>query len=130
MDWQISYEFGPPTEITPESPQPGYDKDGKRTDWREKAVSPKPEGSHWNRRSILTNDRIADTRPPLSTQGQNFFQGYDTESADPYPALLLLSDREEVLSFSRPEISMWLKAPAEPIWGPAFPFAVGSNLRL
>ena len=89
VDWQISYEFGAPAEVTPESPRPGYDKDGKRM-IGEKAISPKPEGSRWNWRTILANttvtfgiNNIADTRPPLSTQGQNFFQGYDTESATP-----------------------------------------------
>jgi hypothetical protein len=89
IDWQISYEFGTPAEVTPESPRPGYDKDGKRM-IGEKAISPKPEGSRWNWRTILANttvtfgiNNIADTRPPLSTQGQNFFQGYDTESATP-----------------------------------------------
>jgi iron complex outermembrane receptor protein len=89
VDWQISYEFGTPAEVTPESPRPGYDKDGKRM-IGEKAISPKPEGSRWNWRTILANttvtfgiNNIADTRPPLSTQGQNFFQGYDTESATP-----------------------------------------------
>jgi iron complex outermembrane recepter protein len=91
VDWQISYEFGAPPEITPESARPGYDKDGKRI-LGEKAISPKPEGSRWNWRSILANttvtfgiNNIADTRPPLQVAAgsTNFIQGYDTTSATP-----------------------------------------------
>ena len=89
MDWQISYEFGAPTEVTPESPRPGYDKDGKRI-IGEKAISPPPEGSRWNWRTLLANttvtfgiNNIADTRPPLQVAAgpTNFFQGFDTTSA-------------------------------------------------
>jgi iron complex outermembrane receptor protein len=91
VDWQISYEFGTPTEITPETPQPGYDKDGKRI-VGEKAISPKSEGSHWNWRSLLNNttitfgiNDIADTRPPLQVAAgpTNFSQGFDTTTATP-----------------------------------------------
>jgi iron complex outermembrane recepter protein len=91
VDWQISYEFGAPAEVTPESPQPGYDKDGKRI-LGEKAISPKPEGSRWNWRTFLANttvtfgiNNIADTRPPLQVAAgpTNFFQGFDTTSATP-----------------------------------------------
>jgi iron complex outermembrane receptor protein len=91
VDWQISYEFGPTPEVTPESPRPGYEKDGKRI-VGEKAVSPKPEGSRWNWRSLLANttitfgiNNIADTRPPLQVAAgpTNFIQGYDTTSATP-----------------------------------------------
>jgi iron complex outermembrane receptor protein len=89
VDWQISYEFRAPAEVGPESPRPGYDKDGKRI-LGEKAISPKPEGSRWNWSFILANttvtfgiNNIADTRPPLSAQGGTFFEGYDTQSATP-----------------------------------------------
>jgi len=89
VDWQISYEFGPPAEVTPETPAPGYSKDGKRI-VGEKAISPKPEGSRWNWRTILANttltfgiNNLGDTRPPLSVQGGTFFQGYDTTAATP-----------------------------------------------
>jgi len=30
LDWQISYRFGQSAEITPETPRPGYNKEGKR----------------------------------------------------------------------------------------------------
>ena len=92
VDWQISYEFGTPAEVAPESPRPGYDKDGKRL-IGEKAISPPPEASpRWNWRSLLANttvtfgiNNIADTRPPLVSQGTaaNFFQGFDTSVATP-----------------------------------------------
>ena len=90
VDWQISYEFGAPAEVTPESPLPGYGKDGKRL-IGENAISPKAEGSRWNWRTILANttltfgiNNIADTRPPLSAQGGNVgIDGYDTQSATP-----------------------------------------------
>jgi iron complex outermembrane recepter protein len=90
VDWQISYEFGTPAEVTPESPLPGYGKDGKRL-IGENAISPKAEGSRWNWRTILANtiltfgiNNIADTRPPLSAQGGNVgIDGYDTQSATP-----------------------------------------------
>ena len=92
VDWQISYEFGAPAEVSPESSRPGYDKEGKRL-ISEKAISPKPEASpRWNWRSLLANttftfgiNNIADTRPPLVSQGAaaNFFQGFDTTVATP-----------------------------------------------
>jgi iron complex outermembrane receptor protein len=81
LDCQISYEFGKPEEITPETPRPGYDKEGKRL-VGEQAISPKPEGSRWEWRSLLNNTKfifginnIFDTRPPLSVD--SFFLGRD-----------------------------------------------------
>jgi iron complex outermembrane receptor protein len=89
FDWQISYEVGPPAEITPETPAPGYSKDGKPI-VGEKAISPKPEGSSWSWRKYLANttltfgiNNVGDTRPPLSVQGGNFDQGFDTQAANP-----------------------------------------------
>ncbi|HEY0793944.1 MAG TPA: TonB-dependent receptor [Chthoniobacterales bacterium] len=89
VDWQISYQFGPPAEITPETPKPGFDKDGKQV-VSDKGIVPLPKGSSKGWRTWLANttltfgiNNIADTRPPLSTQGGNFFQGYDTEIANP-----------------------------------------------
>jgi iron complex outermembrane receptor protein len=89
FDWQISYEFGPPAEVTPETPAPGYSKDGKPI-VGEQAISPKPEGSKWGWRKLLANttvifgiNNVGDTRPPLSVQGGNFFQGFDTEASTP-----------------------------------------------
>ena len=92
VDWQISYAFGAPTEVSPESPRPGYDKDGTRL-IGEKAISPKAEAApSWSWRSLLVNtiftfgiNNIADTRPPLVSQGinANFYQGFDTSAATP-----------------------------------------------
>ena len=74
--------------MTPQTPQPGYSKDGKRV-LGEKAISPKPEGKSWGLRNLLDNttltfgiNNIGDVRPPLSVQGGTFFQGYDTLAAN------------------------------------------------
>ena len=90
IDWQISYEFGPAAEVTPETPAPGYSKDGKRL-LGEKAISPKLEGSHWSWRKVLANttltfgiNNLGDTPPPLSVQSGTFIQGYDTQAATPF----------------------------------------------
>ncbi len=87
VDWQISYQFGPPAELTPETPVSGYGKDGKRISG-EKAISPKSEGPSRGWRSLLANttftfgiNNLGDTRPPLSVQG--VIQGYDTQAATP-----------------------------------------------
>jgi iron complex outermembrane receptor protein len=89
FDWQISYEFGPPAEVIPETPAPGYSKDGKRITG-EKAISPKPEGSGRGWRALLANttltfgiNNLADTPPPLTVQGVNILQGFDTSVATP-----------------------------------------------
>jgi hypothetical protein len=50
LDWQISYQFGAPAAVTPETPKPGYDKEGKRV-VGEKAIAPKTEGSSWGWRN-------------------------------------------------------------------------------
>ncbi|MBV8481534.1 MAG: TonB-dependent receptor, partial [Verrucomicrobia bacterium] len=89
-DWQISYEFGPPVEVTPETPKPGYDKEGKRL-VGEKAIAPPAEGHGWSWRRLLDNTtftfgikNIFDTPPPLQVAtGGPFFQGYDTQVASP-----------------------------------------------
>jgi iron complex outermembrane recepter protein len=91
VDWQISYEFGPPAEVGPASPRPGLDKDGKRL-LGEKSISPRPEGCSWSWRKLLANttwtfgiNNIADSRPPLVSLGAtaNFNQGYDPLVANP-----------------------------------------------
>jgi iron complex outermembrane receptor protein len=89
VDWQISYEFGSPAEVTPETPAPGYSKDGKPV-LGEKAISPQPEGSRWGWRKYLANttltfgiNNLGDTVPPLSVQGQTSFQGFDPSNATP-----------------------------------------------
>jgi iron complex outermembrane recepter protein len=89
IDWQISYEFGPPVEVTPETPKPGYNKEGKRI-VGEKAIAPAPEGHGWTWRRLLDNTtftfgikNLGDTRPPLAIAGNSGFQGYDTLAANP-----------------------------------------------
>jgi iron complex outermembrane receptor protein len=81
FDWQISYEFGKPAEITPETPKPGYDKEGKRI-VGEKAITPKAEGpsSGWRKwiagtKLVFGINNIFDTRPPFS----DVTTGYDPQ---------------------------------------------------
>jgi iron complex outermembrane recepter protein len=98
VDWQISYRFGQPAEITPETPRPGYNKEGRRI-LGEQAAAPKAEGSRWGWRSWFANttltfgvNNIFDTRPPLSVDnvlsnfdngsGANFIQRYFWFSID------------------------------------------------
>jgi iron complex outermembrane receptor protein len=85
FDWQISYEFGKPAELTPETPPPGYSKDGKRI-LGEKAISPKPEGRSEGCRRWLAGTKfsfgvnnIFDTPPPF----QDSTGGFDSTSASP-----------------------------------------------
>jgi iron complex outermembrane recepter protein len=85
FDWQISYKFGQPAEVTPEAPKPGYNKEGKKI-VGEKAIAPAPEGAHaawW--RTLLANttitfgiNNIFDTRPPLSVD--NVITNFDPAS--------------------------------------------------
>jgi iron complex outermembrane receptor protein len=86
FDWQISYQFGAPTVVTPETPKPGYDKEGKRLIGN-KAIAPKPEGSSFGWRTLLANttftfgiDNVFDTPPPFSA---DWYQGYDTGNGNP-----------------------------------------------
>jgi iron complex outermembrane receptor protein len=89
VDWQISYEFGPPVEVTPETPKPGYNKEGKQV-VGEKAIAPAPEGHGWTWRRLLDNatftfgiKNLGDNRPPLAVNGNSGYQGYDTLVANP-----------------------------------------------
>ncbi|MBV8481399.1 MAG: hypothetical protein JO077_00865, partial [Verrucomicrobia bacterium] len=84
LDWQISYRFGQPTEITPQAPKPGYDKEGKRI-VGEKAIAPAPEGSRWGWRNLLANttftfgiNNIFDTAAPFAVD--NALTNYDPGS--------------------------------------------------
>ncbi len=86
FDWQISYEFGAPAAVTPETPKPGYDKEGKRV-VGEKAIAPKPEGSSFGWRTLLANttftfgiNNVFDAPPPFAA---DWYQGYDTSDANP-----------------------------------------------
>jgi iron complex outermembrane receptor protein len=85
LDWQISYNFGAPAVVTPETP--GLSKDGKRV-VGEKAISPRAEGNSGGIRQILANttvkfgiNNIGDVKPPFSS---DWYQGYDTQNATPY----------------------------------------------
>jgi iron complex outermembrane receptor protein len=84
LDWQISYKFGQPTEITPQAPKPGYDKEGKRI-VGEKAIAPAPEGSRWSWRNLLANttftfgiNNIFDTAAPFAVD--SVLSNFDGES--------------------------------------------------
>ncbi len=89
FDWQISYEFGRPEVVTPETPKPGYDKEGKPI-VGEKAIAPAPTGNtagwrRWLAGTTLTFgiNNIGDTRPPFAdsvTSGGT--EGYDTSYAN------------------------------------------------
>jgi iron complex outermembrane recepter protein len=88
FDWQISYEVGKFTEIAPETPKPGYDKEGKRI-VGEKAIAPKPEGCNegWRRwlggtRLTFGINNIFDTRPPFADA--NTTVGFDTAHTTPF----------------------------------------------
>jgi iron complex outermembrane receptor protein len=85
FDWQISYTFGKPVPVTPETPKPGYDKDGKRL-VGEKSISPRLEGSRWGWRTFLAGttltfgiNNVFDTRPPFA----DTFEGFDTATTNP-----------------------------------------------
>jgi iron complex outermembrane recepter protein len=85
-DWQISYKFGAPEEITAQTPVPGYSKDGKKI-VGEKAVAPKREGvsggiRYWLANTTLTFgiNNIFDTNPPFSDEGY----GFDPTTANAY----------------------------------------------
>jgi iron complex outermembrane recepter protein len=87
FDWQVSYKFGAPAEVVPETPKPGYDKEGKRV-VGERGIAPKPEGSNWGWRYWLTNttftfgiNNVFNTRPPLSV---DWYQGFDPGTTTPY----------------------------------------------
>jgi outer membrane receptor protein involved in Fe transport len=89
FDWQISYRFGRPSEVTAEAPKPGYNKDGKKIAG-EKAIAPAPEGTRAGLlRTLLANTTITfginnvfDTRPPLSVD--NVITNFDPASGANY----------------------------------------------
>jgi hypothetical protein len=93
FDWQISYEFGKPLEITPETPKPGYDKEGKRI-VGEKAIAPKPEGpsSGWRKwiagtKLVFGINNIFDTRPPFA----DVTTGFDPQVTTPIQRFFYVS---------------------------------------
>jgi iron complex outermembrane receptor protein len=86
FDWQISYEFGKPAIVTPETPKPGYDKEGKKV-VGEKAIAPVPESRTGGIRTWLAGTKLTfginnifDTRPPFSDA---FTEGFDTSTTSP-----------------------------------------------
>jgi iron complex outermembrane receptor protein len=92
LDWQISYKFGQPAEITPQAPKPGYDKEGKKI-VGEKAIAPAPEGSHWGWRNLLANttftfgiNNIFDTAAPFAVDSvlSNFDAGSGVNNIQRY----------------------------------------------
>jgi len=92
LDWQISYKFGQPTEITPQTPKPGYDKEGKKI-VGEKAIAPPVEGSHWGWRDLLANttvtfgiNNIFDTAAPFAVDSvlSNFDGGSGVNNIQRY----------------------------------------------
>jgi hypothetical protein len=85
FDWQISYAFGEPARITPQTPRPGYDDQGKKL-VGEKAIALKPEGSRWEWRNWLAGTKLIfgihnmfDTHAPLSVD----LGGRDALNDDP-----------------------------------------------
>lgn len=86
LDWQISYQLGQPEEISPQTPLPGYGKDGKRL-LGEKAISPKPEGPSAGWRRWVANTKLTfginnlgDVRPPFADS----LTGFDTQTTNPF----------------------------------------------
>jgi iron complex outermembrane receptor protein len=87
FDWQVSYFFGEPVPITPETPKPGYDKEGKRL-IGEKAIAPKPEGSRWGWRSLLAGTKLIfginnvfDTKAPLSVDSNFLGRDFNNDNS-------------------------------------------------
>jgi iron complex outermembrane receptor protein len=83
LDWQISYEFGHPEEITPETTTQGYDKEDKKAG-ESKPVQIGPANSAWRNWVAGTKvtfgiNNIFDTNPPFA----DTIQGYDTQVANP-----------------------------------------------
>ncbi len=89
FDWQISYEFGQPEVVTPETPKPGYDKEGKPIVGQQ-AIAPAPAGSSAGWRRWLAGtaftfgiNNIGDTRPPFADQATAAgTEGYDPSYAN------------------------------------------------
>lgn len=84
VDWQISYRLGPPAEVAPDAPKPGYDKEGKRI-IGEQAIFAKPEGRKGGIRQWLANttvtfgiNNLGDVRPPFA----DVTIGYDVETTN------------------------------------------------
>jgi outer membrane receptor protein involved in Fe transport len=86
FDYQIAYSFGKPEELAPETPRPGYLKDGKRSLGKE-AISPRRDkgSSSWRRyladtRLVFGVNNVFDAMPPFADQ----IEGYDTRTTNPF----------------------------------------------
>jgi iron complex outermembrane receptor protein len=86
FDYQIAYSFGKAEELVPETPRPGYAKDGKKS-LGEAAVSPRKDrgSSGWRRyladtRFVFGVNNVFDAMPPFADQ----IEGYDTRTTNPF----------------------------------------------
>jgi len=86
FDYQVAYNFGKAEELAPETPRPGYLKDGKRS-LGEEAVSPRrgKGSSGWRRyladtRLVFGVNNVFDATPPFADQ----LEGYDTRTTNPF----------------------------------------------
>jgi outer membrane receptor protein involved in Fe transport len=86
FDYQIAYSFGKAEELVPETPRPGYAKDGKKS-LGEAAISPRRDrgSSGWRRyladtRLVFGVNNVFDAMPPFADQ----LEGYDTRTANPF----------------------------------------------
>jgi len=84
FDYQVAYNFGKAEELAPETPRPGYLKDGKRS-LGEEAVSPRRNkgSSGWRRyladtRLVFGVNNLFDATPPFADQAE----GYDASTAN------------------------------------------------
>jgi iron complex outermembrane receptor protein len=86
FDYQIAYSFGKAEELAPETPLPGYAKDGKKS-LGEEAVSPRRGrgSSGWRRyladtRFVFGVKNVFDAMPPFADE----IAGYDTMTTNPF----------------------------------------------
>jgi iron complex outermembrane receptor protein len=86
FDYQIAYNFGKAEELAPETPKPGYAKDGKKL-VGEKAVSPRRDRGSSGWRRYLANTKLVfgvnnvfDAAPPFADR----MEGYDARTTNPF----------------------------------------------
>jgi iron complex outermembrane receptor protein len=86
FDYQIAYNFGEAEELMPETPLPGYAKDGKKL-LGEKAISPGRDRGSSGWRKYLANTRLVfgvnnvfDAAPPFADR----MEGYDSRTTNPF----------------------------------------------